>query len=250
MAKQKGVIKLEGTIGDITFFKSKDGFLARENNPVDGKRIATDPAFQRTRENGQEFGRAGKAGKLLRTAFRSMLQKAADSRMVSRLTAEMMKVIKADLTSTRGLRNVIDGEALLLKGFDFNEFGRLSTTLYAPYTTTVNRATGALTVNIPPFVPINMIAAPVGATHYRLMVAGAHVDFTTGDYEVDDVATTEQIIGAAPTAAQALTCNVTANGTMPLFLVLGVEFFQEVNGSLYSLKNGAFNALQIVEVDA
>jgi hypothetical protein len=32
----------------------------------------------------------------------------------------MMKVIKADATSTRGLRNVIDGEAELLQGFDFN----------------------------------------------------------------------------------------------------------------------------------
>jgi hypothetical protein len=29
MAKQKGIIKLEGTIGDITFYKSQDGFLAK-----------------------------------------------------------------------------------------------------------------------------------------------------------------------------------------------------------------------------
>ena len=30
MAKQKGIIKLDGTIGDITFYKSQDGYLARE----------------------------------------------------------------------------------------------------------------------------------------------------------------------------------------------------------------------------
>jgi hypothetical protein len=27
MAKQKGIIKLEGTIGGVTFYKSKDGFV-------------------------------------------------------------------------------------------------------------------------------------------------------------------------------------------------------------------------------
>jgi hypothetical protein len=33
-----------------------------------------------------------------------------------------------------------------------------------------------------------------------------------------------------------------------LFLSLGIEFFQEVNGKRYPLKNGAFNALALVEV--
>ena len=28
MARQKGIIKLDGTIEDITFYKSKDGYLA------------------------------------------------------------------------------------------------------------------------------------------------------------------------------------------------------------------------------
>ena len=68
MARQKGIIKLDGTIGDITFYKSQDGYLAREKGGVSADRIANDPNFQRTRENGEEFGRAGKAGKMLRMA--------------------------------------------------------------------------------------------------------------------------------------------------------------------------------------
>jgi hypothetical protein len=88
-------------------------------------RIATDPAFQRTRENGAEFGRAGKAGKYLRTALRSLLQNVSDSRMIARLVKEMMRVIKADETNPRGFRNVIDGEAELLKGFEFNANSKL-----------------------------------------------------------------------------------------------------------------------------
>src|SRR5690242_15123541 len=104
MAKQKGIIKLEGTIAGVTFYKSKDGYLAKEKSGVPADRIANDPVFQRTRENGAEFGRAGKAGKILRNALRALLQNASDFRMVSRLTTEFIDVIQADVTNARGLR--------------------------------------------------------------------------------------------------------------------------------------------------
>jgi hypothetical protein len=68
MAKQTGIIRLKGTIGGITFYKTSDGHLAREKGGVDASLIKNDPAFQRTRENGAEFGRAGKGGKTLRSA--------------------------------------------------------------------------------------------------------------------------------------------------------------------------------------
>ena len=47
MAKQKGIVKLSGTIGDVSFYKSQDGFLAREKGGIDKERIKNDPAFQR-----------------------------------------------------------------------------------------------------------------------------------------------------------------------------------------------------------
>jgi hypothetical protein len=92
MARQKGIIKLKGTIGDITFYKTPDGHLAREKGGIDASRIKSDPAFQRTRENGSEFGRTGTAGKILRTALRALLLNSADGRMVSRLTQAMVNV--------------------------------------------------------------------------------------------------------------------------------------------------------------
>ncbi len=142
MAKQKGIIKLKGTIGDITFYKTQDGFLAREKGGVEGTRIANDPNFQRTRENGEEFGTAGKAGKMLRNSLRALLQNTADGRMVSRLTQAMVKVLQADLTSVRGKRNVIDGEAELLESFEFNIRSKLGTTLFAPFAAVIDRVAG------------------------------------------------------------------------------------------------------------
>ncbi len=250
MARQKGIIKLKGTIGDITFYKTKDGHLAREKGGIDASRIASDPAFQRTRENGSEFGRAGKAGKILRTAFRSLLLNSADSRMVSRLTQQMVKVIQADTVSVRGLRNVIDGEAELLTGFDFNIGGKLGTSLFAPFVGAIDRVTGNITVDLVSFIPGNMIAAPSGTTHYKIISAGAEIDFEAESFVEAHSETAILPWDAAPTVAISHINAVTAGSTKPLFLALGVEFYQEVNGQMYALKNGSYNPLSIVKVDS
>jgi len=248
MAKQKGIIKLEGTIGDITFYKSQDGFLAKGKGGIPADRIANDPNFVRTRENGAEFGNAGKAGKTLRTAIRGLLQNASDNRMVGRLASKMVKVIQADATNPRGLRNVIDGEAELLEGFDFNKNGKLSRTIYAPYTAVIDRVLGTLTVNLPAFIPANMIAAPGGTTHFKIISGGAEIDFENESFVVDTIETAILPWDNAATAVINLANTVTANSTHPLFLALGIEFYQEVNAVKYPLKNGAFNALNLAKV--
>ena len=248
MAQQRGIIPLKGTIGNITFYKSGDGYLARERGGIDANRIANDPAFQRTRENGAEFGRAGKAGKVLRNALRSLLQNTADSKMVGRLTREMMKVIQADAINERGLRNVIDGEAELLEGFEFNIQGKLGTTLYAPFAATIDRVTGGLNIAIPAFVPANMIGAPSGSTHFKIISAGAAIDFENETFDVTTSATAELPLNGVATAVINLQNTVPVNSTHPLFLALGIEFYQQVNNSMYPLKNGAFNALELVKV--
>lgn len=249
MARQKGIIKLDGTIGDITFYKSQDGYLAREKGGVSADRIANDPNFQTTRENGEEFGRAGKAGKMLRTSIRGLLQNVADGRMVGRLTQEMVKVLQADIISVRGKRNIIDGEAELLEGFEFNIRSKLGTTLFAPFTAVIDRVAGTLNVVVASFIPINMVAAPGGSTHFKLMSAGAAVDFENETFEVDTNETAQMPLDSIATAVSNLSNSVTANSTNPVFLALGIEFYQEVNGVKYSLKNGSYNALSLVKVN-
>ena len=248
MAKQKGIIKLEGTIGDITFLKTKDGYLAKEKTSIAPGRIRTDAAFQRTRENNQEFGRAGKAGKVLRNAVRSLMQNAKDSRVTSRLTKVMITVLQADATSLRGQRNVLDGEAELLEGFEFNEAAKLSATLFTPYTATVNRTTGAATLNIPAFVPAQSISAPDGVTHFKIVSGATAIDFEGGT-SVTDL----QDSGILPwdnlqTAAITLAHTLPPASEHPVFLLMGIIFYQKVNGADYPLKNGVYNTLSIVKV--
>ena len=39
------------------------------------------------------------------------------------------------------------------------------------------------------------------------------------------------------------------NSVLPVIQVMGIEFYQEVNGEMYSLKNGSYNALSVIDVD-
>ena len=249
MGRQKGILQFQGSVGALTFYKGKDGFMVREKGGIDAKRFATDPSFQRTRENGSEFGRAAKAGKLLRTAFRGQIQNAMDSGVVGRLTQQMMAVLQEDKVSTRGQRNVIDGEAALLQGFEFNVDGKLTISLFANYEATIDRVTGDCNVNLPSFIPSQLIAATGGTTHYKIISAAAAIDFENEAFVVDNK---ESVLLPWDNTASAiinLNNSVGANSTHPIFLVLGISFFQEVNGMQYPLKNGAFNPLAIVKVE-
>jgi len=48
MAKQAGAIKLNGTIGDITFYRLYEEHFARTKSSLSGKRVKHDPAFKET----------------------------------------------------------------------------------------------------------------------------------------------------------------------------------------------------------
>lgn len=249
MARQKGIIKLKGTMGDITFYRTRDGYMAREKGGITAERMRTDPAFQRTRENMAEFGRAGKAGKVLRSSIMSLLRTSADRRMVSRLTKEMVKVIQLDAINPRGLRNVIDGEAELLQGFEFNIHGKLGTSLSVPFVGTIDRVTGDGLVSIEPYIPTDNIAAPSGSTHYKMVSAAMDINFESETYASEKNETAVLPLDSVPTAPLQLNTNLSAGSVNPLFLVFGINFYQEVNGTFYELKNGAYNALQIIKVD-
>src|SRR5690606_36274246 len=183
--RRTGIIRLKGPIGGRAFYKATDGQLAREKGGVDKNRIANDPAFQRSRENGAEFGRAGAGGKLVRKAIRLLLQNAKDKRVASRLTRSLVRVIKTDPVNERGLRTIPDGDMALINGFEFNINGKLSTVMFAAYTPTLDRVAGALDVEIPVFTPNASIDAPAGTTHFKIVSGLAEVDFENEEVVFD-----------------------------------------------------------------
>ena len=137
----------------------------------------------------------------------------------------------------------------LLLDFDFNINGKLGTFFFVEYTSTINRVAGELEVALPAFIPVDAITAPPGTTHYKILSGGAELDFEN-QLSVRQMQSTNILpwneVASAP---MTLTSALTPNSTLPMLQVLGVEFYQEVNGTMYSLKNGSGNALNIVNID-
>lgn len=103
-------------------------------------------------------------------------------------------------------------------------------------------------VNIDPFIPAESLVSPSGSTHYRIVTAAMDVNFESAAYSSETNETPVHPIDTELTQPLQLSNNLNPDSTNPLFLVLGINFYQEVNGSFYEMKNGSHNALQIVKV--
>ena len=248
MAKLKSLIKVEGTLEDLTFYKSADGYFVRTKGGVSKNRIMNDPAFVRTRENGAEFGSIAASGKLLRTALGPMVFRAKDSKLTSRLVKVLNQVKNLDGVSIRGARNVAEGlnssgAASLLEGFDFNARATFGSVLNS--IVTVDTATGA--VSIAAYNPLEQMRSPEGATHFSLQVGFLRIDFATGAYELTQ--SPEEVYPLVQgTIAPTLTPDAVPSIAGTGIHVVLIEFFQEVNGVQYMLNNGAFNVLHLLKM--
>ncbi len=247
MAKQKGPLKIVGTLEDINFYKLKQGYAVRMKGGVDRDRILSESKFARTRENMTEFGHCATCGKYLRKAAASITLSAKDSTSVSRLTQVMTIIKNLDGTSPRGKRRVHIGiqtpEGLAaIKDFDFNDKAPLYTVLNVPYN--LDTATGE--VEIAALIPAKNLQYPSAATHVSLMSAFMVVDFETGIFEVTESPATNLPINLVSTPVT-LTPTGVPSGTGTGIYLMGIQFFQEINGIQYPLAEGTFNTLSIIE---
>lgn len=248
MAKLKSFIKIEGTLDDLTFYKGKEGYLVKTKSAISANRIKNDPAFARTRENGTEFGHAATSGKQLRRAILDLLTDAKDDLVTSRLTQTMTRVKNADTTSPRGQRTVAVGLAtpegkLALNGFNFNSSAILSSVLLTDFS--LDTATGE--IDIPDFIPSQNLTSPEGATHVSLEAGFLNIDFATDDKDLQVSPIFNTPINNTLTPVT-LTPAAVPTGSGNQLYFLKVSFFQEVNGVQYPLNNGAYNALQLIDV--
>ena len=136
MAKQVGAIKITGTFGNISFYKSEGQYLVRRKGGPTRQQVKNGKNFVRVRENYNEFGNCSKAGRLLRQTVKRW-SAAADGELYRRLTQLLMKVKNHDTASVRGQRVV--NKALknesgkeLLRQFDFNKYAKLNSLLLKP----------------------------------------------------------------------------------------------------------------------
>lgn len=264
MAKQKGIIRLKGSIGGVTFYRSAGDDLARERTSLDKSKIETDPAFERTRENMGEFGASASVGKALRLGLAGIGRSFNDRYYISRLV-KIMKEINARGPGLRGQRAFeIVANSDLLVGFELNSSAVLASIFNAPYTIVSNVQRNEATLTVPDFNTSVYITAPEGATHFRIVCAIAALsDYTyntsTGVYEPTDpdenslgdvIASIETPLGGNSGGIITLTPQLpggpTLAATVGLIACIGIEFLQQVNAQYYLL--GAGNGMRLVQV--
>jgi len=174
MARQKGLIKYVGTLADVRHFKIKGqtGYFAGMVGGPTGDQVNSAPEFERTRENMNEFGACAKAGKSVRTGLSQVMKQMADSQVTGRLTSIMKKINLEDQTEARGYRKIeISTQRSYLKGFEFDKNVSFNGIFNAPYSLThgATRETGDFVIDA--FNPANLVNAPSGATHFRLITS-------------------------------------------------------------------------------
>jgi hypothetical protein len=232
-----------------SLLKTKTMAKKETTGGVSANRIKNDPVFERTRENMEEFGRAGKAAKLLRNIFRDVTINAKDIITQARLVKVASRILMADPISERGKRTVNNGDVLQLRNFHFNERAGIEDVLFVRCPVNFNRVSGEVTINIPSFVPRQSVEQAKGATHIRIVAAAAAINFDTEQHEYAMQATPELQYNPDPTQATTLTLALPANSKDIVLVALGIEYYQRVNSRSYALKTGEHNATSIVLVD-
>jgi hypothetical protein len=264
MAKYKGIVKLQGKIGDLVFKQVNGKGQVGMASEISKERIAKDPAFARTRENNQEFGGMAKGGKAFRNALIKVYKDFSDKKANGRL-AKLIRRILNNGAGSRGERTVdFVADSAMLLGFELNEDDRFATKVNVPTVVSMNTDRNEITVTLPDFHTKDDIMGPSFATHLRLVLAVGSIsnysyDATDKKYlpvnELQDgmnaFARTVEIpisamVGGVTTLTVQLAGAPVLDPDVVLVGALGIEFLELVNGSFYVFATD--NSMQVVSV--
>jgi len=208
-----------------------------------------------------EFGGSASCAKSIRVGLAQVIKQYSDPRLTGRLTKIMKEINKEDTGSPRGQRNIkVSGHQNYLVGLNFDANLSLAGVFNAPYTLTNTVGRDSATFTIAAFEPMNLINAPAGATHFRLMnaisvVSDYSYNTSTGQYEPSDPALNElsdvQFSGYTDLSTTTSTITVTTTlpgsptmtGSTSVLNCIGIEFYQQIGSDYYLFASG--NAMRV-----
>ena len=92
------------------------------------------------------------------------------------------------------------------------------------------------------------ISSAPGATHISVKTGWSKVDFAMGEFETSISNTVNFPIGSTAVNVNLTHAAAPTLATGKDVFVLLIEFFQEVNGKQYPLRNGGYNSLAVIEI--
>jgi hypothetical protein len=244
MAKVKSIIALNGTLGEINFYKRKGVLLARTaGGGFNGEAIRTKASMQRVRENGSEFKDCMQTVQFFKMGLQPFLSTFKDGTLHQRLVSLFTQIKNLDAVAARGSRTVFGGLQTaagqgLLNHYLLTSGSRLEAMLRQ--TVVFDWASG---LSLPDFEG-QRVSFPAGATHLSLQIGYLTLDFenfTSSFGSSETIYLSPTTVGTLVIPAPA---PVAAEG-IPLGVVLA-RFVQEVNGEFYPLKNEQSVVMEVV----
>ena len=223
MAKQTGPLPIEGTLGDLIFYKTIHGHLVRRKGNLDKERVMNDPAFEGSRAAGSEFGRAGAASGLIRRAVKQFCPYAGNGQTHARLSKLFGNIIREDKTHPAGERQVMAENIAPLKTFEWIQDQPLSRSFWAQCGGSMTPE-GTLTLTMPDFTPKRDLAWPMNATHAELTLVCLSIDFPNREV-VADGKKTGKLLKSPVSVKISLDCTVPIKEGSVITAGIGVEFF-------------------------
>lgn len=264
MAKQNGLIKIKGSVGGLTFYSRNGQDLLRQTSGPDKKKIQNDPSFIRTRENNQEFAGAAAAAKVIRLGLVQEFREMSDPLTYSRI----FKLCKEIINKGEGKRGQRPFEPVLhavnFVNFGFSASVNFDRIFLAPFSSSVNAARTEVRLSIPAFNASNMVNAPSGATHFRIIQAINVIssyrfdpdrkrylpaDLAANgknDYDASPFYPVAGDTGADIEIVVSLDPSVTVADTSTLLSCIGIEFYQQTGTEYYLLASN--NAMKVQSV--
>lgn len=108
MAKVTAPFEIEGTIDDLTFFKSSGQNLVRlkGNSGISKEQFAKNPIFDPIREHGTEFGSCVLKSRVFRLLAKQFYDNAKEVSFAGRVNQLLFEILEEDTTNKKGERKL------------------------------------------------------------------------------------------------------------------------------------------------
>jgi hypothetical protein len=243
MAKVISFIKFSGTIDDITFRQTEEGNIAGKKTGPSRERVLYDKDFDQTRRNAGEFKLAVKDAKLLRHALDYTLDGVKRTTLNSHVTSLLYRAAMQDPVHELGCRYGAAGDIGPFEGFEFGHQLRLDGALPVKFVHHLNAAAGSMKVEVPSFIARKRKGFPATATHFRIVSAGAAINFAKGRYANDIKKSALLPLRKQTPETICLDHSLTTGPGDVVVQVLGIQFYTFVNGEEVLVKGGAVRIL-------
>ncbi|MCB0465833.1 MAG: hypothetical protein KDC78_09215 [Aequorivita sp.] len=247
MARQVGIIPLTGTLKGINFYVREGAPLARKGGGgFNSDAIKNKPKMVRVRENASEFGHCSSVKKHFRLSLRPFLCIRKDGKLHGRMMQLFMKLKNMDRINDRGQRRVgpgMDTEAgkQLLRNFvftpDCDVFGIMGAAGNYDF------VTGTYSVSN---FDVKHVWFPKGATHLALTLGLLHFNFETMEQELKLSAPLYLDKEFTGTSISLSVGTPSVSGVA--VAVLGMKFYEEVNGVYYIFRSAKAVGVEVLGV--